>query len=440
VKPRILTYIAALTLFVAPLSLPLLSAQDGGTVSLAPQEYAVQVLPGLGGLGNAASVNDFGLVAGISEPPGDPYDHAFLWRQGQPADLGTLGGYNSAVGWPNKNDIGWLAGYSETADNDPYQENFCVFSVPFGQICKGFVWQPNKEELIPLPPLPGGNNSYGFDANDRQQIVGAAENGVIDSTCGAPQVFDYEAVVWSLGPNGAPFISQQLPPIPGDAVSAATQINDEGDAVGASGPCTSLGLGVGAHAVLWHAGRALDLGSLGGITNNVAFAINNKGQVVGTSDLAGDQFFHAFLWERGAIKDLGTLPAPYDAFALAGSINDRGEVVGFSCDVNFNCHGFLRQGGVMTDLNSFLPADSPLLIMNGEDINERGEIVGQAYDSNVGDLAAVVLIPRGDDGQFENAGEANPVRRTLTLPADARETLQRQMRFGRFGFPPNPQQ
>jgi probable HAF family extracellular repeat protein len=439
VKLRILSYIAALTLFVVPLASSSLAAQDGSKLSSAPRQYTVQLLSGLGGLGGAFSINDLSWASGVSEPPDDPYDRAFLWRNGQITDLGTLGGYNSAIPFPNKNEIGWFAGISETADNDPYQENFCQFTcssasgncLPFNQVCKGFLWRPGKEDLIPLPPLPGGNNSYGFDANNRQQIVGAAENGVTDSTCGAPQVFDYEAVVWRLGPNGTPFISQQLPPIAGDAVSAATQINDQGDAVGASGPCTSIGLGVGAHAVLWHAGRALDLGSLGGVTNNVAFAINSQEQVVGISDLSGDNVAHAFLWENGAMQDLGTLRSD-DTFALAESINDRGEVVGFSCGP-IDCRGFHWQAGVMTDLNSVLPANSPLLITNAADINSLGEIAVQAYDSTVGDLAAAVLSPVGNAiGSVDGVAETRNVERKIILPENVRKTLRDRIHRGHF--------
>jgi probable HAF family extracellular repeat protein len=35
--------------------------------------------------------------------------------------------------------------------------------------------------------------------------------------------------------------------------------------------------------------------------------INNQGQVIGISTLAGDQTYHPFLWDRGTLKDLGTL-------------------------------------------------------------------------------------------------------------------------------------
>src|SRR5205807_6732065 len=116
-------------------------------------------------------------------------------------DLGTLGGYNSAVPFANKNEIGWMVGTSETPDSDPYQENFCQFNcpssncLPLNQICKGFLWRRKTNEMIALPPLPGGNNSYGTGANNRQEIVGMAENGVKDPNCVTPQVFDFVGVV-----------------------------------------------------------------------------------------------------------------------------------------------------------------------------------------------------------------------------------------------------
>jgi hypothetical protein len=47
----------------------------------------------------------------------------------------------------------------------------------------------------------------------------------------------------------------------------------------------------------------------------------------------------------------------------------------------------------MTDLNALVPQGSPLLIY-ANDINVRGEIVGQAYDLGSGDFVAFVAIPR----------------------------------------------
>jgi probable HAF family extracellular repeat protein len=416
-----------------------LAAQGRNTLSSAAHQYTVEILPGLGGIGGAFSINNLGWAAGVSDPSGDTYDHAFLWRNGQGTDLGTLGGHNSSMSFPNKNEIGWLVGPSETADDDPYQENFCQFicssptnsCLPFNQICKGFLWRAETNDMIAFPPLPGGNNSYSTGANNRHQIVGIAENGVNDPNCIAPQVFDFEGVVWRLALDGTPVVRQRLGPITGDAVSVAIGINDDGDVVGASGPCTSIGLGVGAHAVLWKDGRPIDLGSLGGVTNNIAFALNNRGQVVGISDLPGDSVAHSFLWEAGAMKDLGTL-RPDDFLALPESINDRGEVVGFSCGP-VDCRGFHWQTGVMTDLNSFLPADSPLLITNAADINARGKIAVQAWDQTVQDFVAAVLMPTGSkDKPLRNFVNESNVQHDIVLPKNIREQLLMRLPLGPF--------
>jgi probable HAF family extracellular repeat protein len=345
----IFRYVTAMTVFAALMaSFPLTAQEQDNKLSSTPRKYEVRVLPGLGGLSGAFSINNRGWVAGISNPPGDALEHALLWRSGQMTDLGTLGGYNSSVPFPNKNDIGWLTGPSETADNDPYQENFCQFicsgpsCAPLTQMCRGFLWRSETNEMIALPPLPEGNNSISYGVNNRRQVVGAAENGVEDPNCVAPQVFRFEGVVWSLGFGGTPFVSQRLAPIAGDAVSAGVGINEKGDVVGASGQCASIGLGIGTHAVLWKGGRAIDLGNLGGVMNNLAFALNSQGQVVGISDLPGDNVTHAFLWTGGAMKDMGTLRSD-DFLALPESINDRGEVVGLSCGP-IDCRGFHWQG------------------------------------------------------------------------------------------------
>jgi len=47
------------------------------------QTYTVNVLPGLGGLAGAFSVNDLGWASGLSEPKNDAYDRAFLCGTGK---------------------------------------------------------------------------------------------------------------------------------------------------------------------------------------------------------------------------------------------------------------------------------------------------------------------------------------------------------------------
>jgi len=144
------------------------------------------------------------------------------------------------------------------------------------------------------------------------------------------------------------------------------------------------------HAVLWENNSPTDLGSLGGEFNNAAWAINNRGQIVGASDLPGDNTGHAFLWQNGVMTDLGTLPGDFGS--VAGSINDRGQVVGQSCNAEGNCRAFLWKNGVMTDLNT-LTSDSPLYLIIGADINSQGEIVGTGVDQNTGEPLAFSAVP-----------------------------------------------
>ena len=73
--------------------------------------------------------------------------------------------------------------------------------------------------------------------------------------------------------------------------------------------------------------QIIDLGTLDG-TETEAHLINNRGQVVGGSTLEGEYGPHAFLWEKGVMTDLGTLPGGDYSFAYA--INERGQIVGYS--------------------------------------------------------------------------------------------------------------
>jgi probable HAF family extracellular repeat protein len=295
--------------------------------------------------------------------------------------------------------------------------------------------------MTALPTL-GGNNSWATGINHRGQIAGFAETSTQDASCVAPQVFDYEAVVWGAKQGEM----HEFSPFSGDTISAALDINDNGQVVGCSGACATATPAACTHAVLWQHGSVTDLGSLGGVMNNLAFFVNNRGDVVGASDLPGDATAHGFLWSKDdGMQDLGTLPGDFSTFAVA--INDEGQVVGQSCDQSGNCRAFVWQGGMMTDLNALVLPGTSLYLTGASDINNRGEIAGYAYDPSTGDTPAFLAIPC--DAAHANVEECKDQadrtsavlgvigeRPKVILPENVRKQLSKRLGFSRFPVGP----
>jgi len=124
-----------------------------------------------------------------------------------------------------------------------------------------------------------------------------------------------------------------------------------------------------------------DLGTLGG---TVGFAnwLNNTGDVVGSSDLAGDQTSHPFLWNGTKMIDLGTLGG---ANGSANWVNAAGAVTGNADVPDGTHHGFLWQTGHMRDLPPI--GNGPC--SNGQAVNNLGEVVGNNTDCQGHELRAV---------------------------------------------------
>jgi len=390
---------------IVAVSTSFVSAQRAGAQDAKqPPRYYVFNLgdPGGGTVAAAASINNVGWIAGDSFESGNTNEHAFLWV-GVPVDLGTLGGPNSAVAWPNKNNHGQLAGIAETADMNPLNEAWSCALANFptitNHVCFGFTWEDGV--MTALPPLPGGNDSYAAGIDNKGQIAGWAENGVHDPTCNntAPinQVLQFEGVVW--GPHLGEMT--QLSPFGSDPDSAATAINDKGQIVGISGLCANAAGSTSAeHAVLWENKYAapIDLGNFdGGLAWNTPTAINNRGQVVGFGNQQGSAAtaFNpiGFFWNEHhgivAINPIGD-----DTNSWAWGINHRGQVVGQSFNLNTGAaRAFLYEDGKATDLNTLIQADSSLQLQLANDINDEGEIVGFATDSNTGATVAFLAVP-----------------------------------------------
>ena len=334
-------------------------------------------------------------------------------------DLGTLGGgnENSWISWDGINDRGVAVGFSETAVPDPNGEDVCGFGT--GLTCRPFVWQNGHMSAL---PTVGGNNGQAGAINQRGQIVGYAENGIVDSTC-PPGVRNNRIdlpVLWEKGK------AITLPTVGNDPDGIAYGINNQGQAVGYSGTCTLP------NAVLWENGSATQLPDLG-VPGSVAFASNDQGQIVGQVVSADGTTAYAALWQNGAITSLGTLPGDFGSYA--SGISNQGLVLGTTYDSSGNFNGaFLWQNGVMTDFNTLFPASSNLYATMLNTINERGQISGMATvlsGPHVGDTHPFLATPVN-----ANVGKsAADVARTLpkiTLPANVSKQLLPRLRLGRF--------
>jgi probable HAF family extracellular repeat protein len=398
-----------------------------------PARYTVTDLGTLDGgtYSEPYSITQIGLISGTASPP-DGTQHAVLWFRGLSFDIGNpgLGGPDSIAF--SSNDWIQTIGEAETSTSDPNGEDFCGFKalgLPSSGTCLPFLWQNGV--MSPLATL-GGPNGAANMINNQGEVAGLAETAIKDPKCPAPQVLQFEPVIWEKGQV------QKLPTIHGDPDGAAFGINDNGQVAGASGDCTTFNTNTlvnlqPLHALLWQKSTVTDLGSLGGTGKGMgilAFNLNNRAQVVGFSDIKDDQYFHAFLWSKGTgMKDLGTLSG--DVRSVAIGINDRGDVTGLSLDMDFNPTAVLWHNGVLTNLNTLIPAKSPLFLIQACSINSRGEIVGLAVQTSTGDLHAFLATPRTDGSESaapaeQGGGGENP---KVAVP----ENVRAQMRAGRFG-------
>jgi probable HAF family extracellular repeat protein len=353
------------------------------------------------------SISDNGqFIVGVSENGVDdhltdyPEYDAVLWRRGHRIkNLGTFGGNVSTA--VSVNNLGQVVGGATNTISDQYASGlgpcWSLNCWPAATQWRAFLWQNGV--MTDLGTLGNGNDAVAGLVNAQGQVVGVSyTNTVANQTTGIPT---QDPFFWE---QGKPMVDMGTL---GGTLGYPTWLNNQGQVVGQS----NLAGDKKYHPFLWQKGKRMrDLGTLGG-GSGTAMWINDAGEIVGGAWTTGNRAFHAVLWKNGKAHDLGVLRGY--KHSLAYGINSKGQIVGcVTNDLNHGCSlGFLWQNGTMYDLNKLVPHGSGLTLTMPLNINVRGEIATWGSFNSVF-VHAALLSPKtkqetmtfsGARGGFESA-------------------------------------
>lgn len=345
---------------------------DTSLPALGATFYSVTDLGNLGSENqtSVAGINNIGQVVGSSttaSPPPQIELRAFRTNPNSPINsatdnLGTLGGFVSVA--KGINDIGQVVGDSFPGGDFANIEGFRT--APNSPI------NPSQDRLGLVGTNASAvsiNNSGVTVVTQTTRFTGTRSYRTSPNSPVNLQTDDIGSLGWN---SGNPFFA---------LYTAATDINDSGQIVGASRVPNG-----DTHAFRTAPNQPIssatdDLGTLGG-SSSYATAINNLGQVVGYSQNASGQE-RAFRTAPNqpilsATDDLGTLGG---LSSSASSINSLGQVVGNSLNASGESRAFLYDNGTMYDLNNLIPS-SDFTLNYASGINDRGQIVAGFLGSN----------------------------------------------------------
>jgi len=203
-----------------------------------------------------------------------------------------------------------------------------------------------------------------------------------------------------------------------DPSGTATAVNNRRRVVGyadfatatASNPYVATTSGV--HAFMWSDGHMTDLAATSSdpsINFDFASSVNDLDEVVGSFS-AADGVTTALLDRNGVVKSLGSLDNQPTSNSQANSINDHGEIVGWS-DLHPAAgqpsvpRAFVYRSGRMSNLMSELDASDAAaktaVLTNAAAINCDGWIVANGFDSVTGASHAYLLKPKDQERRLE---------------------------------------
>ena len=312
-------------------------------------------------------------------------------------DLGTLGGDNES-GATGISNSGQVVGYSNfnnsTASTDAFlYSNGTMTNLGsgvangvspdgtyvVGQIGNGsnsgpaFLWSSGTTQNLAASV---GSESCAYGVNNAGQVVGFY-------TGSSPNYNSY-AFLYNNSDHSVSTLGIDPSVYPN---SYAQGINASGEIAGQIGDNNG-----NSYAFSYQNGTLTilpSLGPYGGTYNDGAFAVNNAGQITGSSMAATDGTFHAFASDGTTTTDLGTIN-DNDTYGYA--INSSGQVVGDTYTVEPNDPvGFLYSNGTISDLNSLAPT-SGWTLQSASGVNDRGQIVGTGLNP-AGQQHAFLMTP-----------------------------------------------
>lgn len=283
---------------------------------------------------------------------GFPYFHGCLWDKGKRIEMPTLGGWYSEAN--RINDHSQILGTATVAGRER----------PGTSVTHQCLWDGHR-----LTDLDAEPRFHGTSA------IHITQSGAVYAAS-PPQGPKKQFHLW-LYPSGfGPGVQRDVGIIGGPKIKPMF-INDSGMVVGTWDAVGER------RAFVWHRGdkKWTDLGTLGGRDSEPA-ALNNAGQVIGDAMLTDDPVTHiwrdhAFLWEKGKLRDLGTLPGGHRSRPCA--INSKGQIVGYS-DIKGNDiaeQPVVWEHGQVKDLTTLIPNGTQWVGLDGAaGINDQGQIVG----------------------------------------------------------------